>query len=157
MVLAVSAALAVSMAACGNDDKPVSTAQPATTVSTVAVTTTAAPKATVATASNATLGTILVDSSGKTLYVFDRDTSPTSSCTGNCAGTWPAVVLPAGATAPVAGAGLTGLTAVARPDDATKMQVAWNGKPLYTYAADTGPGDTKGDGVGGVWHVAKPA
>jgi predicted lipoprotein with Yx(FWY)xxD motif len=156
----VSAALALFAAACGSDDKPVTTAggnQPATTAAAPAVTTTAAPKATVATTSNAALGTIMVDASGKTLYTFDKDTSPTSACTGNCAATWPPLVLQSGANAPVAGPGLTNLTAVARPDDATRMQVVWNGKPLYTYAADTAPGETKGDGVGGIWHVAKPS
>lgn len=160
-VLAISGALAVAMAACGSDDKPVTTAgnqQPATTAATIApVATTAAPKPTVATATNATLGTIMVDATGKTLYTFDKDTSATSACTGNCAATWPALVLPSGTTSPVAAPGITGLTAAARPDDATKMQVDWNGKPLYTYAADTAPGDAKGDGVGGIWHVAKPA
>lgn len=156
MVAAV-AGLAVAMTACGSNDKPVVSSaqqQSATTVA-PAVTTTAAPKATVATTNNATFGTIMVDSTGKTLYTFDPDTAGVSTCTGNCAGTWPAVVLPTGVTAPVAGPGVTGLTVAARPDDATKMQVNWNGKPLYTYAADTGPGDTKGDGVAGKWHVAK--
>jgi predicted lipoprotein with Yx(FWY)xxD motif len=162
-VLAVAGALAVALAACGKDDKPVTAAnggQTATTVSvatTVPVATTVAPKPTVATATSATLGTILVDSTGKTLYTFDKDTSTTSACTGGCAATWPALVLPSGTTTPVAGTGITGLTAAARPDDATKMQVDLNGKPLYNYAADTAPGDTKGDGVGGIWHVAKPA
>jgi predicted lipoprotein with Yx(FWY)xxD motif len=161
--VAVAAALAVSMAACGKDDKPVTAAggQSATTAvapaTTTPVATTAAPKPTVATASSATLGTIMVDATGRTLYTFDKDSGTTSSCTGNCAATWPALVLPSGTTTPVAGTGLNGLTVAARPDDATKMQVAWNGKPLYTYAADTAPGDTKGDGVGGIWHVAKPA
>lgn len=157
-VLAVSAALTVAMAACGSSDKSNSSAsanQPATTAATVQVTTTVPPKATVATTSNPSLGTIMVDSSGKTLYVFDRDTSSTSSCTGNCAGTWPAVVLPSGATAPVAGTGVTGLSTSPRPDDATKLQVVWNGKPLYTYSGDAAPGQTNGDGFGGVWHVAK--
>jgi predicted lipoprotein with Yx(FWY)xxD motif len=165
LLLAAGAALAVSMAACGSDDKPVSTAnsgQSATTlpVATTAapVATTAAPKATVATTANATFGTIMVDpATGRTLYTFDKDTGTTSACTGNCAATWPPLVLPGGTTTPVAGTGLSNLTAVARPDDATKMQVTWNGKPLYTYAADTAAGDTKGDGVGGIWHVAKPA
>jgi predicted lipoprotein with Yx(FWY)xxD motif len=158
LVLVAAAGLAVTMAACGSDDKPTVASQPATTAATAAtvpVTTTAAPKATVATTSNATFGTIMVDATGKTLYTFDNDTSAVSSCTGNCAATWPALVLPAGLTAPVAGTGITGLTVNARPDDATKMQVDWNGKPLYTYAADTAPGDTKGDGVAGKWHVAK--
>lgn len=157
LVLVAAGALAVTMAACGSDDKPVGSSQPATTVSTAAaaVTTTAAPKATVTTASSATFGTIMVDASGKTLYTFDPDTAGVSTCTGNCASTWPPLVLPSGVSAPVAGTGVSNLTVAARPDDAAKMQVNWDGKPLYTYAADTGPGDTKGDGVGGKWHVAK--
>jgi predicted lipoprotein with Yx(FWY)xxD motif len=162
-VLAVAAALAVAMAACGKSDSPTTASgQSATTAATTATTaapvaTTAAPKPTVSTASSATLGTIMVDATGRTLYTFDKDTGTTSACTGNCAGTWPALVLPSGVTTPIPGTGLNGLTVAARPDDATKMQVVWNGKPLYTYAADTAPGDTKGDGVGGTWHAARPA
>lgn len=160
----LTATLAVAMAACGNDDKPVTAASgaqtgatTATTAAAPATTTTAAPKATVATAATG-LGTVFVDATGKTLYTWDRDTGPVSTCVGNCAATWPALVLPAGTTAPVVGPGVAGtMTVVARPDDATKMQVVWNDKPLYLYAADTAPGETKGDGVGGVWHVAKPA
>jgi predicted lipoprotein with Yx(FWY)xxD motif len=162
VALAVSASLAFTMAACGDDEDDTTAAgssqTTATTAAAAATTTTAAARATVATASNATLGTtILVDGAGRTLYTFDRDTGPTSSCTGGCAATWPPLVLPAGATAPVAGSGVTGLTVAARPDDPTKMQVVFGGKPLYTYAADTAPGEAKGDGVGGNWHVAKPA
>jgi len=162
----LAATMATAMAACGNNDNPTTTAggnQTASTAATTpttaapATTTTAAAKPIVATANNATLGTILVDASGKTLYTFDKDTSTTSACTGNCASTWPALVLPSGVSTPVAGTGVGTLTVAARPDDATKMQVALNGKPLYNYSADTAPGDTKGDGVGGIWHVAKPA
>jgi predicted lipoprotein with Yx(FWY)xxD motif len=165
MVLAVSAALAMSMAACGGDDKPVTSAsggQPSTTA--LVTTTTAAPattttaaKPTVATASSAKLGTVLVDASGKTLYTFDNDSGGTSTCKDACATKWPPLVLAGGTSTPVAGTGVSGLTVVARPDDASKMQVAVNGKPLYTYSLDTAAGDTNGDGVGGVWHAAKPA
>lgn len=164
-VLPVAALVAIAMVACGGDDKEdtegasgqsATTAAAVTTVAPAATTTTAA-KATVATTSNPALGTILVDSAGKTLYVFDRDTGGTSSCTGNCAVTWPALVLPSGTTTPVAGSGVSGLGAVARPDDATKMQVTLGGKPLYNFSGDAAPGDTKGDGVGGTWHVAKPS
>lgn len=157
-VVLLGASLAMVMAGCGSNDKKTATDESqeyATTTVPSAVSTTVAAKATVATA-NSSLGTIFVDASGKSLYTFDRDSGGTSSCTGNCAATWPALVLPAGVTAPVAGTGVGSLTAVARPDDATKMQVVWNGKPLYTYSADTAPGDTKGDGVGGIWHIAKP-
>jgi predicted lipoprotein with Yx(FWY)xxD motif len=162
----LSASLAMGMAACGDDDDPVSTAgggqtgsttpTPANTGVAAATTSTTTARATVMTA-NSPLGTILVDSAGKTLYTWDRDSSETSTCTGGCATTWPPLVLPAGTDAPVPGNGVSGLTAAARPDDATKMQVVSNGKPLYYYSADTAPGDTKGEGVGGTWHVAQPA
>ena len=160
--LALSATMAMGMAACGDDDEPITAGgaqtggTTATTAAAAATTTTAAAKPTVSTA-NSSLGTIFVDASGKTLYTWDRDTSPTSTCTGNCAATWPPLMLAAGATTPTAGPGVTDLTAVARPDDPSKMQVVWKDKPLYFYASDTAPGDVKGDGVGGTWHVAKPA
>ena len=53
------------------------------------------------------------------------------------------------------GAGVTGnLSVIERPDGT--YQLAYNGKPLYLWARDTKPGDVNGDGVGGVWTVAKP-
>jgi predicted lipoprotein with Yx(FWY)xxD motif len=157
----LTATLAMGMAACGNDDDPTTTSAGGQTGGTTATTaapvpTTAAAKPHVATASTS-LGTVLVDGAGKTLYTWDRDTGPASTCVGNCAATWPPLVLPAGVSTPVAGAGVSLLTVAARPDDATKMQVNWDGKPLYYYAADTAPGDVKGDGVGGTWHVVKTA
>jgi predicted lipoprotein with Yx(FWY)xxD motif len=158
----LTATLAMGMAACGNDDKPTTTSAGGQTGGTAATTpatapaTTVAPKATVKTA-NTALGTVLVDGDGKTLYTWDKDTGPASTCVGNCAATWPALLLPAGTTSPVAGAGVSLLTTAPRPDDATKLQVIWDNKPLYYYAADQAPGDTKGDGVGGTWHVVKTA
>jgi predicted lipoprotein with Yx(FWY)xxD motif len=159
----LGATLALGMVACGDDEEPTvaggaqTGATTASTAAAAATTTTAAAKATVATA-NTSLGTVFVDSAGKTLYTWDRDTNGANSqCTGNCAITWPPLVLPAGTTTPVAGQGVSLLTTAPRPDDATKLQVAWDNKPLYTYAADTAPGDVKGDGVGGTWHVAKVA
>ncbi len=154
-VVLLGASLALSTVACGDDDEPVATATTAAPAAT-APPTTAASQPTVATA-NSSVGTIFVDAGGRALYTWDRDTTATSTCTGNCAVTWPPLVLPAGTTAPVAGPGVGSLTAAARPDDASKLQVVWNGKPLYTYAGDTAPGEVKGDGVGGTWHVAKPA
>lgn len=155
----LTATLAMGMAACGDDDPTTTSAGQTggTTATTPAPATTApAAKPTVATASTS-LGTVLVDGAGKTLYTWDRDTGPASTCTGNCAATWPPLVLPAGVTTAVAGPGVSLLTSAPRPDDATKLQVNWDGKPLYYYAADTAPGDVKGDGVGGTWHVVKVA
>jgi predicted lipoprotein with Yx(FWY)xxD motif len=161
-VVAIAALAAV---ACGSDKKSSDTASQASTtaarpVTTLApVTTSTTAVAAVKTASNSQFGTILTDpASGKTLYTRDSDPAGQSSCTGGCATTWPPLVLPQGVAAPSAPAGVTGTFATAaRPDDATKLQVVLNGKALYTYSADTAAGDTKGDGVGGVWHVAKAA
>jgi predicted lipoprotein with Yx(FWY)xxD motif len=159
----LSATLAMGMAACGDDDDGAPTAAggqagatTATTAAAAATTTAPAARPHVATASTS-LGTVLVDGAGKTLYTWDRDTGPASTCVGACAATWPPLLLPAGVTAPVAGGGVSLLTAAPRPDDASRLQVNWDGKPLYYYAADTAPGDVKGDGVGGTWHVVKTA
>src|SRR5207247_5594730 len=76
------------------------------------------------------------------------------NCTGGCAQAWPPFALDAGEQVK-AGAGITGtLTTFARADG--KMQVAYNGAPLYYYATDTKAGDVMGQGVGGFWFAAKP-
>jgi predicted lipoprotein with Yx(FWY)xxD motif len=111
----------------------------------------AAPTVQTRTAGN--LGTVLVSNDGKTLYVFDRDTPGTSACTGDCATTWPPLTLASGD--PVAPPGVGGKFALITRSDG-KRQVTYNDRPLYNFAADTQPGDTKGDGVGGIWHAAKP-
>ena len=102
-----------------------------------------------------TLGNVLADGAGMTLYTFKNDTkgSGKSACSGGCATNWPPLVVTGGA--PSKPAGLTGdLTVITRDDGS--MQVAYDGLPLYRFAADKGPGDTKGDGVGGIWSAAKP-
>ena len=92
---------------------------------------------------------VLTNSAGLTLYSFAPDTSTTSKCTGSCATYWPPVKGPA-----TAGSGVTGtLGVITRPDGT--MQATYDGHPLYTYAADTAPGQNKGNGLnasGGVWH-----
>lgn len=89
----------------------------------------------------------LTASNGMTLYTFDRDTSGTSNCYGDCAESWPPFAASAGATPPSAA-----YTKVQRNDGT--LQWAKNGAPLYFWVGDSQPGDTNGDGVGGVWHVA---
>jgi predicted lipoprotein with Yx(FWY)xxD motif len=91
---------------------------------------------------------VLTNSAGLTLYWFVPDTSTTSKCTGSCATYWPPVKGPA-----TAGSGVTGtLGVITRPDGT--MQATYDGHPLYTYAADSAPGQNKGNGLnvsGGVW------
>lgn len=99
------------------------------------------------------LGTVLTGTNGKTLYVFDNDTAGKSACNGGCATTWPPLTLASGN--PVAPAGVGGTFATITRDDGSH-QVTYNDHPLYYFSADAQPGDTKGEGVGGVWHAAKP-
>ena len=93
--------------------------------------------------------TVLTNAAGFTLYWFAPDTSTTSKCTGSCATYWAPVKGPA-----TAGSGVTGtLATITRPDGTT--QATYNGHPLYTYAADSAPGQAKGNGLnvsGGLWH-----
>ncbi|HEX9114698.1 MAG TPA: hypothetical protein VGA61_01410 [Anaerolineae bacterium] len=111
--------------------------------------------ATVQTASNATLGTILVDGAGKTLYFYTKDTAGVSNCTGACLQAWPPLTVASGAT-PTAGQGVTAKLGTITRSDGT-LQVTANNLPLYYWAQDAAAGDTKGQGVGGVWFVSDPA
>lgn len=92
-------------------------------------------------------GEAYADANHMTLYTFDRDTPGVSNCNGACAANWPPLLAPANAVP----AG--DFTAIRRKDGT--YQWALNGKPLYTWVKDRNPGDMTGDGVGGVWHVAR--
>ena len=94
------------------------------------------------------LGLVLVDSAGMTLYTFDDDTPGKSNCNGLCAVNWPP--LKADADAQPSG----DLTVVVRDDGS--RQWAIRGMPLYGWVRDEQPGDTSGEGVFDVWHVARP-
>jgi predicted lipoprotein with Yx(FWY)xxD motif len=92
---------------------------------------------------------VVTNARGFTLYSFAPDTATASKCTGACVQIWPPV------TAPVtAGQGVTGtLGTITRPGGS--KQASYDGHPLYTYTADTAPGQAKGNGInvnGGVWH-----
>lgn len=92
---------------------------------------------------------VLTNSKGLTLYWFVPDTSTASKCYGSCATYWPPVPGPVSAMS-----GVTGTLGTITRTDGTK-QATYDGHPLYTYAADTAPGQAKGDGLnvsGGVWH-----
>jgi predicted lipoprotein with Yx(FWY)xxD motif len=92
---------------------------------------------------------VVTNSAGLTLYWFAPDTSTTSKCTGSCATYWPPVKGPA-----TAGSGVTGTVGVITRPDGT-MQATYDGHPLYTYVADSAPGQNKGNGLnlsGGLWY-----
>ena len=96
---------------------------------------------------------ILTNAQGMSLYYFDSDSTTTSACTGGCTQTWPAFVTTA--SAPAAPSGVTGNFSVINGGNGE--QVAYNGHMLYTYSGDSAPGQTKGDGLFGKWHVATPS
>ena len=113
------------------------------------------------------VGDIIVDGTGMTVYVYDQDTanSGKSACTGSCATQWPAVKTTK-ATPTVAGiTGTVGtIDAVGAAID-KKFKITLenvdpeklNGLPLYTYAGDASAGDLTGQGFGGIWWVVDPA
>jgi predicted lipoprotein with Yx(FWY)xxD motif len=147
-IAAVVAVAAVALAACGSSSSS-STPAAVQTPSTAA-----APSgggAATVSAAPTSLGRVLVDATGMTLYHFDRDVNGKFACTGGCKTTWP----PATVTGqPVAGPGVTGmLGVVTRPDGG--QQLTYNNLPVYRYSGDQKAGDTHGDGVGGVWHATR--
>jgi predicted lipoprotein with Yx(FWY)xxD motif len=98
------------------------------------------------------LGTVLTDSRGLTVYWFAIDTPTSSKCTGGCTTYWPPVTDAAQAAASVTLPGKLGT--ITRPDGS--VQATYNGHPLYTYAGDKSPGQVGGNnvsGFGGVWHA----
>lgn len=90
---------------------------------------------------------VLVNGAGMTVYTFDKDAagSGKSVCNGPCAEAWPAVAAPASVAAPY--------SVVTRDDGA--RQLAYQGKPLYTFKKDGKPGERNGDNFKDIWHVVK--
>jgi predicted lipoprotein with Yx(FWY)xxD motif len=103
------------------------------------------------------LGEVLVDSKGRTLYLFKKDMGPKSACSGACASAWPPVRVNGKPT--VAGdAKASKVSTTKRPDGAA--QIVYSGHPLYLYQGDDKPGDANGQGVnawGGRWFALSPA
>ena len=93
-------------------------------------------------------GKALIDAKGMTLYTFDKDSGGKSACNGPCATNWPPLMATADAKA-------SGNWSIVTRDDGAK-QWAYKGKPLYTWAKNSKPGDVTGDGFNNVWHIAAP-
>ncbi|MFF0157920.1 hypothetical protein ACFYRY_10360 [Streptomyces sp. NPDC005263] len=148
-IIAVTAtALAAFAAGCGSSysgssSAPSSSSAPATSGS-VALRAHSSP-----------LGPILVDGSGRTLYLFEADSGTTSHCYGTCAHAWPPDTTSGHPSAHGLHAAMVGTAP--RSDHTT--QVTYNGHPLYRFAQDEKPGDLEGQGstaFGGAWYVVSP-
>ncbi|MFC5646210.1 hypothetical protein [Kitasatospora cinereorecta] len=167
LALAVASGLAATalVAACGSSgssptgqpsNPPASSAPAApSSPSTGTPSTPNSGKPALMTTTTTSLGTVVTDGNGFTLYRFDKDTaSPSmSNCTGTCASTWPPA-LAGGDTSQLKGIDSKLVSTVTRSDGS--KQLTLNGWPLYRYGADSKPGDTKGQGVMGIWFAATP-
>jgi len=92
---------------------------------------------------------VLADNSGRTLYIFKKDTTDSSNCNDQCAKAWPpfTVADPSKSNAE--------FKVITRQDGS--KQWSFKGQPLYYYAADAAPGEMSGEGIGGVWYVIRSA
>jgi len=93
-------------------------------------------------------GEVLAGEKGMTLYTFKKDEAGESYCYDKCAANWPPAIAASDAKAEGA------YSLVTRKDGA--KQWAKDDMPLYYWIKDAKKGDTSGDGVNGVWNVAKP-
>jgi predicted lipoprotein with Yx(FWY)xxD motif len=153
----LGAALLLSGCASGDEDSP---AAPGTAATTAPAETSAAASSPAASTADlmtgeSSLGTIVVDGEGMSLYYFTKDTKDTkvSACTGGCLEAWP--IATTTNDTPVV-EGVTGeVGTIDSPDG--KKHLTLNGMPLYYWAKDTKPGDVTGQGVNDVWYVVTPA
>jgi predicted lipoprotein with Yx(FWY)xxD motif len=140
---------ALAVAGCGNNDNGSATAATPKT--------TTGHAATVGVASNSSLGNILVDSKGRTIYLFKKDSGTKSACSGACAVNWPPVRT---SGTPTVGSGLTASKVGTTSRSDGKPQVTYNGHPLYLFTGDHSPGDANGQGLtafGGGWFALSSA
>lgn len=111
----------------------------------------AGPKPALNEATDPKLGQILTDANGRVLYHFLPEKGGKVVCTGQCALTWHPLLV-SGTTSPTHDPKLSGtVSTIARPDGST--QVAYYEWPLYTFTGDKNPGDTNGQGAGGMWFA----
>jgi predicted lipoprotein with Yx(FWY)xxD motif len=103
---------------------------------------------------NGTSETILTTAQGRTFYYRTTDMPPTTVCSGGYASVWPPLLV-SGSSTPTSTTTLPGKLSVQA--DANGTQVEYNGHLLYTFSGDTAPGQTTGEGIGGIWHVCTPS
>jgi predicted lipoprotein with Yx(FWY)xxD motif len=148
VTIAVAAGAGLLVAACSSSSSSLPTTSPAATSTAAAASTPSSPAA-AGTATlkteHTSLGTVLANGHGFTVYWFAADHGTTSACTSACAAIWPPVT---GTPQAAAGVSLSGkLGTITRAGGV--QQATYNGHPLYTFKLDTAPGQVKGNGVNG--------
>jgi predicted lipoprotein with Yx(FWY)xxD motif len=140
---------ALALASCGGDNGNSATASSPPPK-------TASGKSATLGVESTSLGKILDNGQGRTLYVFQADSGTKSNCSGACATNWP----PLTSANPTVGKGANASMVGTSKRSDGKTQVTYNGHPLYTFQGDSGPGDTSGQGVnafGGLWYALSPS
>ena len=140
--------IALVVAGCGGGSSSAASVPPKTT---------SGQAATIGTTNEGNLGTILVDSQGRTLYLFQKDSGTKSACSGACASAWPPL---RDSGKPAVGSELNAalVGTISRSDG--MPQVTYNGHPLYLFSGDQNPGDANGQGstaFGGGWFALNSA
>jgi predicted lipoprotein with Yx(FWY)xxD motif len=108
------------------------------------------------TSGTTSLGTVLTDASGLTLYYFLPEKNATvGACAAGCLSAWPPLVVTGTPTSSSAVTGTLGTVSIML-NGAAATEVTYNGWPLHTFASDSGPGQTAGNGVEGTWFAAMP-
>jgi predicted lipoprotein with Yx(FWY)xxD motif len=162
-VLGLTAAATFGVAACGSSGYGTAgTGSSSSSSQSPAAAGAANPAITVAAASVPGVGTVLVNGSGRTLYLLTSEKSGTLTCTDDngCTKVWPDTELPSGTLKPIAGSGIqeSMLSTIKGPSGA--LYITYAGWPLYTFSGDPGPGQAKGQGIvsfGGTWETLTPA
>jgi predicted lipoprotein with Yx(FWY)xxD motif len=147
--------VALALAACGSGGAATAASPPSTSKST-ATTSSTTPAAKVGVATGC-LGSILVDSQGRTLYLWQADTGPKSTCSGACAQAWPPLLT---SGTPTAGSGVKASLLGTTKRSNGAEQVTYNQHPLYLFTGDTQAGQTNGQGsaaFGAPWYVLSAA
>jgi len=147
---------ALAVASCGGGGSATAVPNKHTTAASPARKS-AAPRPPTVDVAKTGLGKALVDSRGRTLYLFTKDSGTKSACSGACATAWPP--LRAGGKPTVSGGAKASLVGTTTRSDG-KPQVTYNGHPLYRFVKDKKSGDTNGEGLtafGGSWFAVSPA
>jgi predicted lipoprotein with Yx(FWY)xxD motif len=146
LTTAAAALVGAALASCGGTSGHASGSSAATTVTGVLGT------------ASTPLGRVLVDHGGRTVYLLTADGPGSSTCDAACLRIWPPVPAPGGA-APAPVGGIPARLGVARSSGGAAMLTA-AGRPLYTFAQDTAPGQVNGQrqhSFGGTWYVVSPS
>lgn len=149
---------AAVLAACGSSSKTAAGSARAASSTGSPAASSAPPGITIGSRSIPGFGTVLVDGSGRTLYMLTSEQGGKITCTdeNGCTRAWPDTELPKGVSAATAGPGVQASLLGTVKDAAGSLHVTYDGWPLHTFARDSAPGQARGEGItsfGGTWYV----